>query len=173
MTRLDCNDSRPGAGAAATRAARAQGFTLVELLIALAIMAIVAAVALPLYNQYSDRTFRSEAQADLMNCAQALERFSSINFSYEGSADTDADGIGDADAGPIAGNICDPISARAANDRYAFTVNATATTFTLTATPENQMAGDGVMTIDDRGNRQWDANNDGDFDDDGEDGWTE
>ena len=51
------------------------GFTLIELLIALAIMAIVSAIAVPLYTSYSHRTFRNEAQADLLNCAQGLERF--------------------------------------------------------------------------------------------------
>ena len=67
---------------------RNAGFTLVELLVALAIMAIIAAVALPLYPQFSDRAFRTEAQADMLDCAQALERFASISFSYENAADT-------------------------------------------------------------------------------------
>jgi prepilin-type N-terminal cleavage/methylation domain-containing protein len=49
---------------------RTRGFTLIELMIAVAILAIVAAIALPLYNQYSMRTYRAEAQADLMACAQ-------------------------------------------------------------------------------------------------------
>ena len=38
-------------------AMRNAGFTLVELLVALAIMAVVSAIALPLYTQFSDRTF--------------------------------------------------------------------------------------------------------------------
>ena len=69
---------------------RVFGFTLVELLIALAIMAIISAVAMPMYTTYSERTYRGEAGADLLGCGQALERFNSVNFTYQGSADTAA-----------------------------------------------------------------------------------
>lgn len=149
---------------------RNSGFSLIELLIALVILAIVAAIALPLYSAYSDRTFRSQAQADLLNCGQALERFASINFSYEGAADTDADGAPDADNGPIASQICDPISFQ--EDRYDITVVGTPTTFTLTATPKGQMAGDGLMTYDNAGVRAWDRNGNNAIDA-GEQTWEE
>ena len=150
------------------------GFTLIELMVALAIMAIVAAVALPLYTQYSDRTFRTMARADLMDCSQALERWASVRFTYQGSADTDADGLGDADAGPIADEVCIPQTEDPGDPSYAITVATTATTFLLTATPVvgGRMAGDGVARVDDVGNREWDANNDGDFTDAGEQGWS-
>ena len=146
---------------------RVSGFTLIELLIALAIMAIISAVAIPMYSTYSERTYRSEAGADMLGCAQALERFASVNFTYQNSADTDADGIGDADAGPIAGQICTPLSAA----RYDITVNATAATFAFTATPIDFMAGNGILTFDDAGNRGWDQNGDGDTADAGEQTW--
>jgi len=150
---------------------RNSGFTLIELLVAVAILAIVAAVAMPFYTQYSMRTFRSEAQADLMGCGQSLERFASVNFSYQNAADTDADGVGDADAGPIAAAICRPESV--ARGRYVITVNGTATGFVLTATPAGQMVGDGLMTFDSVGNRAWDENNDGDTADANEQDWAE
>ena len=51
-----------------------RGFTLIELMIAVAIFAVVSAIAIPLYTQYSERGYRTELTADLMNCAQALER---------------------------------------------------------------------------------------------------
>ncbi|MEZ5558239.1 MAG: type IV pilin protein [Pseudomonadales bacterium] len=144
---------------------RARGFTLVELMIAVAILAIIAAVAMPLYTQYSLRTFRSGGQADLLDCAQGMERFAARNFSYQGAADTDGDGIGDANAGPVAAEICTPDSAAAG--RYTFTVNAPdANTFTLTATPDGQMAAnnDGFMTYDSAGVRGWDQDNSGGID---------
>lgn len=140
---------------------KARGFTLVELMVTLAILATVAAIAVPLYTDYSNRTYRTEAQADLLSAAQAMERFASINFSYENSADTDADGAGDANAGALAGDI---FTARSEEQlRYTFTVAAAAGTFTITATPNNPgvMSGDGVMTIDEAGNRFWDRDNDG------------
>ncbi len=148
---------------------RVSGFTLIELLIAVAIMAIVSAVAIPLYTSYSQRAYRAEAGADILGCAQALERFASVNFTYQGSADTDADGLGDADVGLIAAEICTPLSVRQL--RYTISVNATAATFAFTANPIGFMDGNGILTLDDAGNRGWDQNGDNDTTDDGEQTW--
>ncbi len=148
---------------------RIHGFTLIELLVAVAIMAVVAAVAMPLYTSYSERAYRSEAQSDLLNCAQALERFAAINFTYEGSADTDGDNVGDADAGAVGTDLCNPLSAT--GNRYTFGLVATAAGFTLTATPTGAMSGDGFIRIDAAGNRAWDENNNGSIDAD-ENDWS-
>ena len=151
---------------------KAKGFTLLELLAALAIVAVLAAIALPLYNQFSDRSYRAEVQADLLNCAQALERFSAVNFTYAGTADTDADGVADGDAGAIGEDICDARSV--AGDRYDITIAAAVTTYTLTAAPDanGPMVGDGDLTLDDAGNRTWDQNDNNVIDAD-EDDWNE
>jgi type IV pilus assembly protein PilE len=147
-----------------------RGFTLVELLVAIAIVAILSTIAIPLYTNYSMRSYRVEVQADLLNCSQALERFNAMNFSYAGTADTDADGIGDANAGPIAEEVCDPLSA----DRYAITIVAPGATYVLTAAGlAGVMADDGDLTMDNVGNRTWDENGDGDNTDAGEDDWNE
>jgi len=52
----------------------ASGFTLIELLLAVAILAIVAAIAIPSYTDQVVRSNRAEAKTILMNAAQALER---------------------------------------------------------------------------------------------------
>ncbi|MDP6374236.1 MAG: type IV pilin protein [Pseudomonadales bacterium] len=151
---------------------RLQGFTLTELLVVIAILSLISAVAMPLYTAYSQRTYRAEAQADLLNCAQAMERFASEGFTYLGAADTDGDGAGDDDNGPLATTICDPLSQD--QNRYDFTVTASTGGFVLTATPVdvsgNMMRDDGFLTIDDAGNREWDADDSGAIDD-GEDTW--
>ena len=117
------------------------GFTLVELLVAIAIVAILSAISIPLYTTYSMRSYRAEAQADLLNCSQALERFNAMTFTYAGTADTTADGLGDANVGAVAAEVCNPLSA----DRYAITVNAPGATNPDTsglAPPDPQFGGE-------------------------------
>jgi type IV pilus assembly protein PilE len=123
---------------------RAAGFTLVELMIAVTILAIIAAIAMPIYNQYSQRTFRSEAQADLLNCAQGLERYAAANFRY-----TEISGA------PVAlSTVCTPRSV--AQGRFAIEISAAdRDSFSLTATPIGTMAGTGVLTYDSTGARTW------------------
>ena len=91
---------------------RGSGFSLIELLAALAILAVIAMLAVPLYTSYSQRAFRAEAQGDLLACALGMERWAGTGFSYAGAADTDADGSGDADSGPVAATVCEPESVR-------------------------------------------------------------
>ena len=152
-------------------ALRERGFTLIELMIALAILAIISAVAVPLYTQYSQRTFRAEAQADLMRCAQGMERVGSMNFTYVNALDTDADGVGDANTGAVTPNVCTITS-----NNYAITVEGppTVNTFIVRAVPQasTPVTGTGNVEMDSAGNRRWDSNADGDFDDANEDSWT-
>jgi type IV pilus assembly protein PilE len=145
------------------------GFSFVELLVALVVVALLAAVAIPTYVRYSDTTYRREGQADLLNCAQAMERLAADSFSYANAADGDGDGTGDSDVGPIAASVCLPTSA----ERYQISVNGNATTYSLIATPTGAMAGDGAITFDAAGNRAWDRDGDGVIEiDAGENGWN-
>jgi type IV pilus assembly protein PilE len=118
---------------------REAGFTVVELMIAVAILAIISMVAMPIYSQYSQRTFRAEAQADLLNCAQGMERLAAANFNYNGGV-----------AALAAGTLCDPRSV--AQGRYTISVDVPATdAFLLTAIPIGMMAGTGARTWDRNG----------------------
>ncbi|WP_318013889.1 type IV pilin protein [Paucibacter sp. DJ2R-2] len=62
-----------------------RGFTLVELMIALVIVAILAAIALPSYREYSMKSRRSSAIAALTAVTQAQERWRSNRASYSNS----------------------------------------------------------------------------------------
>lgn len=68
-----------------TKAPYVRGFTLIELMIAVAIVGIVAAIAYPSYINYMKKTHRTEAKGQLVNVAQSLERYRSKNFNYEGA----------------------------------------------------------------------------------------
>ena len=61
---------------------RQRGFSLIELMIALAIVAILLGVALPAYNNSVDRGRQGEAMSALLEGAQALERYYSANGRY-------------------------------------------------------------------------------------------
>jgi len=58
------------------------GFTLVELMITVAVVAILAMIAIPSYTQYVRRGNRTDATKTLTLDAQALERCYSQSFSY-------------------------------------------------------------------------------------------
>ena len=135
----------------------ARGFTLVELMVALVIFAIISAIAIPLYTDYSQRSFRTELMGELLACAQALERFNAINFTYVGAVDNNGDGTADAGAsnGAPADDVCGAFSSINAG-RYNVNIVTTVDTYTLTATPAGAMAGTGVIDLDETGQRRWD-----------------
>lgn len=55
------------------------GFTLIELMIVVAIIGIIAAIAFPSYQGYVERTNRKAAVAEMLNMQQQLERFYTVN----------------------------------------------------------------------------------------------
>jgi type IV pilus assembly protein PilE len=65
---------------------RTRGFTLIELMIAVAVVGIITAIALPAYRSYVLRGNRTDAIRTLTFYQQALERCYSQNFTYIGCA---------------------------------------------------------------------------------------
>lgn len=59
------------------------GFTLIEVMIVVAIIGILAAVAYPSYQESVRKSARADAQADLMELAQISERFFTTNNRYD------------------------------------------------------------------------------------------
>jgi len=65
---------------ASARAER--GFTIIELLIALAVVAILVGVAVPTYQDSVRKSRRGQAKSDLAEAAQAMERSYTLNNTY-------------------------------------------------------------------------------------------
>jgi type IV pilus assembly protein PilE len=159
--------------ARAARQAHQRGVTLVELLVALVIVGILTSVALPMYTRYQERSYATQAMADLGSCAQALERHYTVNFTYGGAADDGGGGAQDTGA-PLAAT-CPAVSPPRGQALYNITITvADATTFTLRATPINGQPAQGVglMEIDATGLQRWDKNGNGTLGEADEDNWN-
>ena len=66
------------------------GFTLLELMITVVVVAILAAVAVPSYLRHVQNARREMAKSALVDAAQKMESYYALNFSYAGA---DSNGV--------------------------------------------------------------------------------
>jgi type IV pilus assembly protein PilE len=112
-----------------------RGFTLIELVIAIAIVAILVAVALPSYQEYVRRGTRAEAQAYMEAVASRQQQFLMDTRAYAATLDV----VG----------VAVPASVAAGYTRTMPAPGAVPPSFTLTLTPVGRQAADrcGAMSI--------------------------
>ena len=116
-----------------------KGFTLIEVMIVVAIVAILAAIGLPSYKSYIARGNRADAKAVLLENVQRLERqFTATNSYITGLSGT-----------PLAPPIATAPQSGTTNYNISFSGTPDATSFTLQAVPTGGMTGDscGTLTI--------------------------
>ncbi len=123
-----------------------QGFTLIELMIAVAIIGVLAAVAYPNYKNSVQKSRRADAQAALVGLSGFMERFFTENNRY------------DQDVGGTAVSLPFTTSPRSGGAFYNLSLSAVGNaTFTLQAVPVSggpQVDDDcGTMTLNQAGTK--------------------
>ena len=113
-----------------------KGFTLIELIIVVAIIGVLAAIAYPSYQDSVRKSRRADARAVLLEAAQFMERFYTESFRY----DQDRNGTAVALPAPL---TVSPRGSAAGTQYYDITLtNLAATTFTLNAAPTGAQSSD-------------------------------
>ena len=130
----------------------AKGFTLIELMITVAIIGILTTIALPQYKQYVIRSNRTAAEAFMMDVANREKQYLLDARSYA------------IDGGTPALALLSMAAPSNVASNYSFTVTVPVPTpapsFTITATPiaGQPQANDGYLTLDDTGAKCRSAN---------------
>lgn len=118
------------------------GFTLIELMVAVAIVGVLSMLAYPSYTQYVLRTHRATAAACLQELALQMERRLTIQMAYNSPTTL-----------PVA--AC--VAANQARYTFSFSSNQpTATTYSIQAVPAGAQAPDnlcGTLSLDQSGAR--------------------
>jgi type IV pilus assembly protein PilE len=109
-----------------------RGFTLIEVMIVVAIIGILAAIAFPSYQEYIARGKRAEARSELVKADGWLERYYTEFNRY-----SDTSGNANAAFNARFGNV--PSSGTA---NYIFSIQPTSASFTLTLAPLGSMSND-------------------------------
>lgn len=126
----------------AIRVPRSAGFTIVEVMIVVAIVGILAAIAYPSYQEHIRNTREAEAKGLIMEYASELEAFRAKNFEYPAD---DAAARGFAPDGLYGSDFYTPVYNR--DSPHAFTI---------TAAPKGIMTGEQTLEFETvNGGPQW------------------
>ena len=125
-------DLKNGTGAVPCR--RQMGFSLIEIMIAVAVVGIISAIAIPSYSSYVQRSARTDAKSLLMENTQFMERYFTTNNTYVGAT---------------LPNTVSPKGASGSAIRYniSFPADPTAGSYTVQAVPVNAQASDSCGTL--------------------------
>lgn len=113
------------------------GFTLIELMIVVAIIGILASIAYPSYTEYVAKSRRADAWSALHEIAQSMERHYTVNGRYTTAAN----------GNPALPFNKSPRDGASTFYNISYDGDVTANTFTLQAAPTGAQAGDACGTL--------------------------
>lgn len=128
-----------------THPMRMRGFSLIEVVIVIAILGLLVAIAYPSYLSYVTKTRRSEAKTALLDLQQRMERF----FLDRNTYTTATIGSGNASTDVLPTNLTE-------NGRYTLQISATSNTppsYTIQAIPQGADPECGTFTLNGQGVR--------------------
>ncbi|GLS92597.1 pilus assembly protein PilE [Psychromonas marina] len=128
------------------------GFTLVELMIVVAIISILSMIGYPSYMTFIKDSRRADAQSALMGFAQAMEHHYLTLGTYKGAA------VGGDTGTPRIFSTKSPIDGASAYYNLKI-VSAGAASYLIGAEPLDAQAGDGVLILKSTGARGWNVSN--------------
>jgi len=137
-----------------------RGFTLIELMIVVAVIGVLVAVALPSYRQHIIRAARVQAQTEMLELASLQEKIFLNSNGYSASVNAAYNGTSAGGLGRTAGTSNDGKYTLSLQDAAGAALIAGASTFVLVAVPTagGTQVGNGNMTVSESGRRLWVCN---------------